>query len=380
MVLGLWCWRINIQLICEEFKHMWKTLVIAGVLGTLLGVVAAQQYSIRLLLAETTAQRHQLSASPSPASEASEKIGSGRPAQIGDGNLRHRVSQLEQTVAGFAKISDHLMERGQIPLSNERLAGLVGKFADPGAKDSDRLQTLRQLRRSNGLTEEVAGVAAAWLSTLTNSGVQRAALEQLRGVSHPALREPFLQMAVSSPDGNVRERAVANLGRFLNDPQVENQLWASLQNDPDPEVREEAREAIVEGEMTESRITALKTRGMDPGISVDEQAVIWEALREAGHQAPELSARLAQLAQTTPDSAQRIKLFRAFDDHNDLAFVPSLIKGLEDPNPMVRERAADALSDYRTDQTVQQWLKHVAETDVDSAVRREAYRGLPQDR
>jgi hypothetical protein len=43
---------------------------------------------------------------------------------------------------------------------------------------------------------------------------------------------------------------------------------------------------------------------------------------------------------------------------------------------MVRERAADALSGFREDPAVREWLLHVAANDADPQVRREALQAL----
>ena len=64
---------------------------------------------------------------------------------------------------------------------------------------------------------------------------------------------------------------------------------------------------------------------------------------------------------------------RGFDDAGrDAALVPPLIQGLQDPSPLVREPAADALRDFIGDPNVQKWLRWAAENDPDPAVRKEA--------
>jgi len=52
-----------------------------------------------------------------------------------------------------------------------------------------------------------------------------------------------------------------------------------------------------------------------------------------------------------------------------------LVNGLQDPNPIVRQKAADSLGSY-PDPRVQQWLEHVLQNDTDEAVKREAHRAL----
>jgi HEAT repeat protein len=53
-----------------------------------------------------------------------------------------------------------------------------------------------------------------------------------------------------------------------------------------------------------------------------------------------------------------------------------LVYGLQDPNPIVRERAADALSGYKEDPAIVEWLRYVWENDADPRVRREAQQSL----
>jgi len=69
-------------------------------------------------------------------------------------------------------------------------------------------------------------------------------------------------------------------------------------------------------------------------------------------------------------------LFRAFEDMDDPAVKLPLVQGLQDANPMVREDAVEALSEFRSDPIVEQWLKYVAENDPDPQVKREAYDAL----
>ena len=87
---------------------------------------------------------------------------------------------------------------------------------------------------------------------------------------------------------------------------------------------------------------------------------------------------LAQLAQSSQDPLERVKLFKAFDDavkqptSRDSALLPPLMQGLQDSSPLVREHAAKALKDFSADPSVQASLRLAAENDPDSGVRKEA--------
>ena len=87
---------------------------------------------------------------------------------------------------------------------------------------------------------------------------------------------------------------------------------------------------------------------------------------------------MANLAQNSSDPLVRTKLFQAFDGINDPSLMAPLVNGLQDPNPVVRENAADALSSFSSDPRVQQWLNHVIQNDADPRVQREAQSALEQ--
>jgi HEAT repeat protein len=267
-----------------------------------------------------------------------------------------------------------------LPLATNRVADLLTKFTDANASDRDRLQALRLLRRNGGISDDAVLHAANWLQSATNANTREDILQQLEGVTNAALRGPLLA-AVADADPDVREQAVDNLRRFMGDPQVEAQLW-SLTKDADEDVREQAMEAIVEGPMSPERLAALQERASNANGSLEERLLAWRALREGNHDLPDMSASLAQMASATQDPFERARLFQAFDDaieratSRDAAFLPPLVHGLQDPSPLVRERAADALGDFGADPTVQQWLRYVAENDADPAVRRQASRGV----
>jgi vesicle coat complex subunit len=75
---------------------------------------------------------------------------------------------------------------------------------------------------------------------------------------------------------------------------------------------------------------------------------------------------------------ERAKLYRAFDGINDQNLMAPLVQGLQDPNPVVRENAADALGSFASDPRIKEWLNHVIATDADPRVKREAHAALEQ--
>ena len=147
-----------------------------------------------------------------------------RTGVVSLGTLPGRVTTLEQTVAELGRISEHLVERGLVPPSEERLQAMRDRFFDPGASDGDRLRGLRLLRRDGQLTDDVALQAMHWLQSSTNANTRRQLLRQLDGVTNSVMSQPLLAQLGSEESGNVREELVDVLSSFANDPAVESKL------------------------------------------------------------------------------------------------------------------------------------------------------------
>ena len=291
-------------------------------------------------------------------------------------SLARRLAEIERTLVDIVHATDYLMERGQLPLATNKMDELHARFMDPAAPDGERLRALRLLRRNQAVNDQTVYNALAWLESSTNSRTRRDLLQQLDGVTNAALKQPLLNLAMNESSADVREEAVENLRRFLDDPAVENSLWERLRSETDGDVRDEIEDTLEEGPATPARIASLQQRAADPQSSLDERLMALRALDEADGDVSGVIADLARVAQTSQDPAERAQLFRAFDGLEDPNLKLPLVQGLQDPNPLVRERAADALSAFRTDSTVQQWLRHIAENDADPRVQREAFDSL----
>ena len=348
-----------------------------------IGLLWAAQ-TVRQLRSELAAVRQQLAepdtrltgeaiAQPPPRDPAS-------PRLRADAGLSRRMEELEQAVAQLARASDYLMERGQLPLAANKVGDLARLFSNGTAADKDRLRALGLLRRNQGMSEEVVQHALDWLQSSTNAGTRRELVEQLRGVTNAAVKGPLLGLMGTEPNDNVREEAARNLGRFTGDPAVESALWKAALNDPDGDVREEARDALREGPVNEARLATLRERATNPQATLDEQLLAFDALRRAKAPTADLVAGMADLAQNSQDPFQRSRLFQAFDEFDDPATKVPLVHGLQDPNPLVREEAADALSRHTSDPAVREWLQYVANNDADPTVRREALQALQERR
>jgi HEAT repeat protein len=287
-----------------------------------------------------------------------------------------RLAGLEQAVKELTDATRYLKERGQLPLASNDIEDARARFLDSARSDRDRLRALQMLRRNGAVPDDLVVPALAWLQSATNGATRRALLAQLEGVTNAALKQPLLSMAGQDQDAGVREEAIENIRHFINDPQVEALLWNVAKSDQNRNVREEAADALRAGPFSESRLAALQQRALDSNTSLDERLLALRTLNRADANAEAATAALAELAQTTTNPADKLKLFRAFDRVQDPVVKMPLVYGLQDPNPLVREEAVDALADFKSDPAVEQWLRYVSQNDGDSQVRREALRAL----
>ena len=292
--------------------------------------------------------------------------------------LQSRLARLEQQMSEMAKAAEVLSQRGIIPPSEERLAEMQQKFYDASASDRDRLRALQLIRRNRQIDDTVVTHALQWLQTTTNRNTRRQLLQNIDGVTNAAMKGPLMAMLQTEQDGNLREELIDTLSSFAQDPALESKLWEMALNDPDGDVREEAQEALEDSPASPQRIQMLKERAASPDAPLEERLLSLRALREQDVNAPEVLNDLASLAQTSQDPVTRAKLYDAFDGINDPSLMAPLVNGLQDPNPVVRERAADALGSFASDPRIQEWLNHVIQNDADPRVKREAHQALEQ--
>jgi len=339
---------------------------------------------VRQLRSELTTVRQELAEMDSrPTGDAVARPGqrdTDSPRVPTDRSLSRRMEELEQAVAQLVRASDYLMERGQLPLATNKVEDLARLFSDGAAADRDRLRALGLLRRNRGMSDEVVQHALDWLQSSTNAGTRRELVQALGGTTNVAVKAPLLGLMSTDKNDNVREEAAKNLRRFTDDPAVEGALWNAALNDPDGDVRDEAKDALREGPAGETRLAALRERAVNPQSTLDEQLMALDALRNAKAPTSDIVAGMADLAQNSQDPLQRTRLFEAFDGFDDPATKVPLVHGLQDLNPLVREQAADALSRHTADPAVREWLQYVASNDADPMVRREALQALQERR
>ena len=292
--------------------------------------------------------------------------------------LQSRLARLEQQMSELARAAEVLSQRGIIPPSEEKLAEMQQKFYDLSASDRDRLRALQLIRRNRQIDDTVVAHALQWLQSTTNRNTRRQLLQNLDGVTNAAMKGPLMAMLQTEQDGNVREELIDTLSSFADDAALENKLWELALNDPDGDVREEAQDALEDRQPSPERIQMLKERASAPDAPLEERLLSLRALREADVNAPEVLNELATMAQTSQDPVTRAKLYDAFDGINDPTLMAPLVNGLQDPNPVVRERAADALGSFASDPRIQEWLNHIIQNDADPRVKREAHQALEQ--
>jgi hypothetical protein len=290
-------------------------------------------------------------------------------------DLAQRVAELERRLPDVNQQSVQVspVRTGH---STNRTEDLRRKFLDSSLPAKDRLQALQHLRRNKELNDEVLQGALAWLQSSKDNETRRDILHQLDGITNASLRQPLLDVAATSTDSKLRERAFANLRAYVSDAAVENQLWELTRKDADPKVRELAEEALRKGSMTPERAVRLQQLLGDPQTSLDDRLTALRALHRGGADVSEAATQLAALAQGTQDVVTRANIFHALDGVQDPRLLPPLLGGLQDPSPNVRKEAAEALTAFASNPDIQQWLQYVAQSDADSKVRREAFKAL----
>jgi hypothetical protein len=341
-------------------------LALAGVFA----VFAVQFGQIRQLKRELSTLRGESSTRGEAKPEIAARLSNPEDIEA----LRSRLTQLEQTVAHLPRAS-RIAQAENNP-SEDELVRLQQRFADPATPDNERVRAIRTLRRSNKLTDDAVVQTLGMLQTSTNAGVRRELIQSLEGSTNAALKQPLLAMLdTETGDNGTREQVVNMLRRFVDDPTVEAKLWDLALNDPNTRVRDQARDALSRAPATPERVEQLLNRASNPDASLDERLVSFRALRVAKSQTPELVADLGILAQNTTDPIARAKLFKSFNGLTDPSLMAPLVNGLQDTDPVVRQNAANALSEF-PDPRVQQWLTHLIQNDADPAVKREAHAAL----
>lgn len=357
-----------------------RSLIVVGLLA-IMTALAIQQRSLHKLREEIARMRDTVATpaalpAPMPAPTRSRSV----PVATDSTAVNQRLLALEDAVMRLDNSAGYLMDRGQLPPSEAKLAEYRLQFLNPQARTRDRLNALRLLRRNQGLTPEVLQAAAAWMLLDADPSTTRSLLEILSGVSNDALFNATYQLAASNKDNRVREMAIRNLPSFVSHPEVETLLRTVASSDSNADLRRHAAGALQRLPMNEQRLFDLRQQALDLNTPLDQRALSLQLMHQARADVSDVALSLAQSAQTEADKARRLQYLQMFDDVTHPAFLPSIVQGVQDSDPDIRVRAADALRDYRNDATALQWLQYLAQSDPDERVRREAAQAFPQNR
>jgi HEAT repeat protein len=99
-------------------------------------------------------------------------------------------------------------------------------------------------------------------------------------------------------------------------------------------------------------------------------------LQEENATSPDVVAEMINMAQNMSDPVSKARLFGALEGVRDPSLMPTLVNGLQDANPVVRENAVEALRPFTNDPRIQEWLNFIVQNDNDPRVKREAHQAL----
>ena len=125
------------------------------VAAVLVGALGFQQHRIDRLASQVQEVQRALgtqTGEPAPAPETPTTI-IEHPSNATDVSLTRRLTALEQAVEQLTEANDHLMNRGQLPLTAGKREQLLAQLENPSAEDRERLQALRLLRRNGSIPD-----------------------------------------------------------------------------------------------------------------------------------------------------------------------------------------------------------------------------------
>jgi HEAT repeat protein len=353
-------------------------LIVVGIFGVQFSQIKSLRKEVASVRAELTGTAAEVQVSKDRPTLIPNASAAPRPASDGTSGFQARLTYLERRVDEFSKGAEVLMDRGMIPPSEEKLAQLQQKFFDPNTSDDERMKLLGLLRRNNQVSDEIAAQSLSMLQNTTNVNFKRALLQNLDGLTNASLKQPLFAMLETEADNDTRAQLVNALRRFTDDPAVESKLWDMALNDPNKAVRDRAREAVTRNApATPERLDRLSQTTQNPAGNLDERLLAFRALRLAKAHTPEMVNEFAAMAASTTDPLAKAKLFASFNGLTDPNLLSPLVNGLQDADPVVRQKAADALGSF-PDPRVAEWMNHLLQNDTDEAVKREAHKALEQ--
>jgi RNA polymerase sigma factor (sigma-70 family) len=220
----------------------------------------------------------------------------------------------------------------------DSMAALRQRALNPQNDPRDRMMALRELRERNGRDPEVVAAMAALARAVAEPDIRADIFRQLHGAKDPALKLALLEAARGDASEEVREEAAETLGDYASDPAVQAVLATVSRGDVDLKVRAEAAKALAENAPAE----VLRRMQSDPQATEMELYHSTSALRKReGANAAQAALLVNVLKATT---------------HPDLR----------------KDIVKDLGKHYEGFTEVREWMDHLAETEPDAKVRKEA--------
>jgi RNA polymerase sigma factor (sigma-70 family) len=202
----------------------------------------------------------------------------------------------------------------------------------------DRVKALGELRDRNGRDAQVAAAMATLARSTTDSTIRADIFRQLSGMKDPTLKPVLIEALKQDASDEVRGEAAETLAAYGDDPAVVALLTEVSRADADSDVREQAVEALVKN----APANVLQRIQNDPQATDLELYHSTSALRK----------------QVGADKSQAALLLNVLKESK----IPDLRK----------EIVEDLGKHYGSIPEVSEWMDHLANTEQDPKVRREA--------
>ena len=151
--------------------------------------------------------------------------------------LRDRQAQLENQLADLGVLEHFEKKRKAIDES-------YTVALNPEANSKGRLEALGLLRRAKRIDAEVVtSMVDLWAQSLEDESggwTRWFLMENLEGVQSPEFRDSILEWIPGEESPKMRSRAIETLGSMLPDPTIDEWLDYLGENDPEPELRQQA--------------------------------------------------------------------------------------------------------------------------------------------
>lgn len=229
-------------------------------------------------------------------------------------------------------------------LESDPLKAARARALNPRNDPRDRMMAVRELRERNGRDPQVAAAMAALARTDIEPAIRADIFRQLHGVKEPSLRQALVEALQTDASDEVRQEAAETLSDYSDNPAIAALLSATIRKDVDGEVREAAAESLVQNASADTLLR----------IQADPEATDLELYHTTG-------ALRKHQGTTEAQAALLLNVLKA-------SGVPDLRK----------EIVEDLGKHYAKFPGVTEWMEHLASTEQDPRVRKEAARFSPK--